>query len=64
MALMNELSLYHILYLNIIASLVNIDLAMEEAAANLSCTGIKCFLKITLLLIILSVFVRPILVFI
>jgi iron(III) transport system permease protein len=43
---MNELSLYHILYLNIIASLVNIDPVMEEAAANLGCTGIKRFLKL------------------
>jgi iron(III) transport system permease protein len=41
-------SLYPILYLNAVASLANIDPAMEEAAENLGCRGIKRFFKITL----------------
>ncbi len=46
--LLNALSLYPILYLNIVASLANIDPAMEEAAQNLGCRGLKRFFKITL----------------
>ncbi len=42
------LSLYPILYLNAVASLANIDPAMEEAAENLGCRGFKRFFKITL----------------
>jgi iron(III) transport system permease protein len=42
------LGLYPILYLNAVASLANIDPAMEEAAENLGCTGFKRFFKITL----------------
>ncbi|MFO7725086.1 MAG: iron ABC transporter permease [Oceanipulchritudo sp.] len=41
-------SLYPILYLNAVASLSNIDPAMEEAAENLGCRGWKRFFKITL----------------
>jgi iron(III) transport system permease protein len=41
-------SLYPILYLNAVASLASIDPAMEEAAENLGCRGIKRFFKITL----------------
>lgn len=41
-------SLYPILYLNAVASLANIDPAMEEAAENLGCRGLKRFWKITL----------------
>jgi iron(III) transport system permease protein len=42
------LNLYPILFLNISAALANVDPAMEEAAANLGCTGSKRFFKITL----------------
>lgn len=45
---LTALSLYPILYLNAIASLANIDPAMEEAAENLGCTGVQRFFKITL----------------
>lgn len=45
---MSALSLYPILYLNAVASLANIDPAMEEAAENLGCRGFKKFFKITL----------------
>ncbi len=48
MAILISLSLYPILYLNALASLANIDPAMEEAAQNLGCRGIKRFWKITL----------------
>jgi iron(III) transport system permease protein len=41
-------SLYPILYLNALASLANIDPAMEEAAENLGCRGWKRFIRITL----------------
>jgi iron(III) transport system permease protein len=64
MTLLNALSLYPILYLNIVASLANIDPAMEEAAANLGCTGIKRFFKITMPLIMPGVFAGSTLVFI
>jgi iron(III) transport system permease protein len=64
MILMNAFSLYPVLYLNIVASLTNIDPAMEEAAANLGCTGIKRFFKITLPLIMPGVFAGSTLVFI
>ena len=46
--LLNAFSLYPILYLNAIASLSNIDPAMEEAAENLGCRGFKKFLTVTL----------------
>jgi iron(III) transport system permease protein len=42
------LSLYPILYLNLSAAMANIDPAMEEAAANLGCTGLRRFFRITL----------------
>ena len=47
-ALLNAFSLYPILYLNALASLANIDPAMEEAAQNLGCRGIRRFCTITL----------------
>ena len=46
--LVSAFSLYPILYLNAVASLANIDPAMEEAAENLGCRGFKRFFKITL----------------
>ncbi|MEO6053762.1 MAG: ABC transporter permease subunit, partial [Chthoniobacterales bacterium] len=54
--LMNALHLYPILYLNTTAVLANIDPAMEEAAENLGCTGIRKFFKITLPLIMPGLF--------
>ena len=41
-------NLYPILYLNAMASLANVDPAMEEAAENLGCRGWKRFFRITL----------------
>lgn len=46
--MLNALSLYPVLYLNAVASLSNIDPAMEEAAENLGCRGLNRFFKITL----------------
>lgn len=46
--IVNALGLYPILYLNALASLANIDPAMEEAAENLGCRGWQRFFKITL----------------
>lgn len=46
--IVSSLSLYPILYLNALASLANIDPAMEEAAENLGCRGWKRFVRITL----------------
>lgn len=64
MVLLNALSLYPILYLNTIASLANVDPAMEEAAANLGCRGIKKFWKITFPLVRPGVFAGCTIVFI
>jgi iron(III) transport system permease protein len=57
-------NLYPILYLNIVASLANVDPAMEEAAENLGCTGIRRFVRITLPLINPGVFAGATIVFI
>lgn len=45
---LSAFSLYPILYLNALASLANIDPAMEEAAENLGCPAWKRFFTITL----------------
>ncbi|MDR1437772.1 MAG: iron ABC transporter permease [Puniceicoccales bacterium] len=58
------LNLYPILYLNISAAMANIDPAMEEAAANLGCAGLKRFFKITLPLTCPGVFAGLTLIFI
>jgi len=58
------LNLYPIMYLNIVASLANVDPAMEEAAANLGCTGFRRFRRITLPLINPGVFAGATIVFI
>jgi iron(III) transport system permease protein len=47
-AIVEALSLYPIIYLNAVAALANIDPAMEEAAQNLGCTGLRRFRRITL----------------
>ena len=61
---LNALHLYPILYLNIAAALANIDPAMEEAAENLGCTGLRRFFKITLPLIMPGLFAGGTIVFI
>ncbi len=61
---LNALHLYPILYLNVAAALANIDPAMEEAAENLGCTGVRKFWKITLPLIAPGVFAGGTIVFI
>jgi len=61
---LNGLSLYPILYLNAVASLANIDPAMEEAAENLGCRGWKRFFTVTLPLMRPGVFAGSTIVFI
>ena len=62
--ILNALHLYPILYLNVTAALANIDPAMEEAAENLGCTGLRKFRKITLPLIMPGLFAGGTIVFI
>lgn len=62
--IMNALHLYPILYLNLVAALANVDPAMEEAAENLGCTGLRKFCKITLPLIMPGMFAGGTIVFI
>lgn len=62
--LLQTLSLYPILYLNAVAALANIDPAMEEAAANLGCTQLRRFFRITLPLMMPGLFAGGILIFI
>jgi iron(III) transport system permease protein len=52
------------MFLNIVAALANVDPAMEEAAANLGCTGFRKFRRITLPLINPGVFAGGTIVFI
>jgi len=61
---MNALHLYPILYLNVLAALANVDPAMEEAAQNLGCTGLRRFRKITLPLIMPGLFAGGTIIFI
>ncbi len=63
-AAVEALSLYPIVYLNAVAALANIDPAMEEAAQNLGCTGLRRFWKITLPLIHPGLFAGCTIVFI
>lgn len=63
-AIVNALSLYPIIYLNAVAALANIDPAMEEAAANLGCTGFRRFRRITLPLMRSGLFAGGTIVFI
>ncbi len=60
----NALHLYPILFLNITAALANLDPAMDEAAANLGCTGLRRFRRITLPLIVPGLFAGGTIVFI
>jgi len=63
-AVVEALSLYPIIYLNAVAALANIDPAMEEAAQNLGCTGLRRFRRITLPLIRPGLFAGGTIVFI
>ena len=63
-ALVNAFSLYPIIYLNVVAALANIDPALEEAAENLGCTGLRKFIRITLPLIKSGLFAGGTIVFI
>ncbi len=63
-ACVQALSLYPIVYLNAVAALANIDPAMEEAAENLGCRGLRKFFKITLPLIRPGLFAGGTIVFI
>ncbi|MDR1435933.1 MAG: iron ABC transporter permease [Puniceicoccales bacterium] len=58
------LNLYPILFLNISAALANVDPAMEEAAANMGCIGLKRFRLITAPLIRPGLFAGLTIVFI
>ena len=62
--LMNALHLYPIAYLNITAALSNVDPAVEEAAENLGCHGIRRIFRITLPLIAPGVFAGSTIIFI
>jgi len=61
---MNILHLYPILYLNVSSALANLDPALEEAAENLGCTGLRRFFKITLPLATPGIFAGATIVFI
>ena len=63
-ALVNALSLYPIIYLNAVAALANIDPAMDEAAENLGCAGLRRFWRITLPLMKPGLFAGGTIVFI
>lgn len=62
--LMNALHLYPIAYLNISAALANLDPAMEDAAENLGCHGIRRLFRITLPLIMPGLFAGSTIIFI
>lgn len=63
-ALVEALNLYPIVFLNAVAALANVDPAMEEASANLGCTGWRRFRRITLPLIRPGLFAGGTIVFI
>lgn len=62
--IMNALHLYPIAYLNISAALANLDPAMEEAAENLGCHGIRRLFKVTIPLIMPGLFAGATIIFI
>jgi iron(III) transport system permease protein len=61
---LQALSLYPIMYLNVAASLANIDPAMLEAAENMGCSGFTTFRRITLPLIMPGIFAGGTIIFI
>lgn len=62
--ILQALALYPVLYLNASAALANIDPAMEEAAENLGCSGLRKFLRITLPLTMPGIFAGAVIIFI
>ncbi len=62
--IMNSLHLYPILYLNITASLSNLDPALDEAAENLGCTPWRRFRRVTLPMAMPGIFAGASIVFI
>lgn len=62
--LLQALGLYPILYLNASAALANVDPAMEEAAENMGCSGLRKFFRITLPLIMPGLFAGGTVIFI
>ena len=62
--ILQALSLYPIMYLNVSAALANVDPAMEQAAQNLGSTGFGKFRRITLPLIMPGLFAGGTIVFI
>lgn len=62
--LLQALSLYPIMYLNVSAALANLDPAMEQAAMNLGASGWRRFRTITLPLIMPGLFAGGTIVFI
>jgi len=61
---LQALSLYPIMYLNVAASLANIDPAMLEAAENMGSSGFTTFRRITLPLIMPGIFAGGTIIFI
>jgi len=62
--LLQTLSLYPILFLNVSAAMANVDPAMREAAQNLGANGWRLFRTVTLPLILPGYFAGAIIVFI
>ncbi len=62
--LLQALGFYPILYLNLTAALANVDPAMEEAAENLGCWGMRKFFRITFPLILPGFFAGLAIIFI
>jgi len=62
--LLQALALYPIMYLNVAASLANIDHAMDEAAENMGCHGFAKFRRITMPLIMPGLFAGGTIIFI
>ncbi len=63
-AVTEALHLYPIFYLNAVAAISNVDPAMEEAAENLGCFGLRRFFRITAPLIMPGIFAGMTIVFI
>lgn len=62
--IMNALHLYPIAYLNITAALANLDPAMDEAAENMGCHGVRRLFRITFPLIMPGMFAGATIIFI
>jgi len=62
--LLQALGLYPVLYLNVSAALSNVDPAMEEAAENLGCFGLRKFFRISFPLILPGFFAGASIIFI